>query len=392
MTYVLDENLKEFATEIQWKRLQALARHGSERKAAESLGIHRSLIGRAKKQVNKRAARSGYAPSHDLKNPVPDGFKMKGYSILRDAQTGAAKLIWEKAEQTKEDQLGIIKQAVESLCQDIEPCIPSKSPTDTYSHLCNVYTISDFHMGMLAWHREGGNDWDIKIAKEVLMGCFKEMINSSPNAETAIINQLGDFLHSDGILPITPTSGHILDQDGRFSKIVSATVQCLRAVVDLALTKHMRVHVVMAEGNHDITSSIWLRHMFKCLYENEPRVTIDDSDLPYYAYQHGQTSLFFHHGHLKKMQQLPGFFAAQFPKVWGDTLHRYAHTGHLHHKSRIDEKEDSGITLIQHPTLSGRDAYSARHGFHSGRRAISYTYHDKYGEVCSSIVTPEMLQ
>jgi hypothetical protein len=88
--------------------------------------------------------------------------------------------------------------------------------------------------------------------------------------------------------------------------------------------KHEKVVVLMAEGNHDMASSVWLRVMFRALYENEPRVEVIDSELPYYCHQHGKTMLAFHHGHLKKNDQLPLLFASQYPEVWGATTKRYA--------------------------------------------------------------------
>jgi DNA repair exonuclease SbcCD nuclease subunit len=191
------------------------------------------------------------------------------------------------------------------------------------------------------------------------------------------------------MLPVTPTNGHILDQDGRFSKIVGAALRVLRRIVDFALERHEQVVVLMAEGNHDLASSIWLRAMFKALYENEPRVKVIESELPYYVHQHGETLVAFHHGHMKRNDALPIFFAAQFPKVWGATTKRYAHTGHRHH---VEEKEHSGMTVIQHPTIAARDAYAARGGWLSERAAVAITYHSRFGQVARTIVTPDMFE
>jgi hypothetical protein len=188
--------------------------------------------------------------------------------------------------------------------------------------------------------------------------------------------------------PVTPTSGHILDQDGRFSKIVQAAIRVLRQIVEMALAKHRHVFVLMAEGNHDMASSVWLRCMFKALYEREPRITVIESELPYYVHQHGATMLCFHHGHMKKNDDLPLLFAAQFPAIWGATSKRYCHTGHRHHHQ---EKEHSGMTVIQHPTLAARDAYAARGGWVAERQATAMTFHDQYGLVARNTVTPEML-
>jgi hypothetical protein len=98
--------------------------------------------------------------------------------------------------------------------------------------------------------------------------------------------------------------------------------------------------------------------------------------------------LAFHHGHLKKNDQLPILFAAQFPKVWGETTKRYAHCGHRHH---AEEKEHSGLTVIQHPTLAARDAYASRGGWIAERQVTAITYHSEYGQVARVTVTPEMV-
>jgi hypothetical protein len=163
----------------------------------------------------------------------------------------------------------------------------------------------------------------------------------------------------------------------------------LRRLVDFALLKHETVHIIMAEVNHDMASSVWLRHMFKAIYENEPRVTVNDSEIPYYVEQHGTVMLAFHHGHMKKMDGLPLMFAAQFPLIWGATTKRYCHTGHRHH---VEEKEHSGMKVIQHPTLAARDAYAARGGWLSEREATAITYHKEFGQVARVTVTPEMME
>ena len=389
MPFKLDPNLKPYATPSQWAKLEALQEHGTERAAAEALKIDKGNFSQAKKAVFTKAARQGYAPDHDMIHAVPEGFMVKGTSTLYDSVTGEPKIQWVKTQVDRERQLEFLKEAVAALSDDIPRARPVPAPDKSLKSLCNLYTITDFHMGMLAWHREGGADWDIKIAEKVLNGCFAAMVAGAPASEHCVIAQLGDFLHSDGLSSITPMSGHVLDQDGRFPKIVNATIGALRNVVDMALVRHRTVHVIMAEGNHDMASSVWLRQMFAVLYEKEPRVTVDQSPLPYYVRRHGKTMLAFHHGHLKKPDALPMMFAAQFPAEWGATTHRYGHSGHQHH---VYTKEGHGMTVTQHPTLAARDAYASRGGWHSDRQALCITYHDKYGQVASNHVTPEMLE
>jgi hypothetical protein len=367
--------------------LDAVAAHGSNQKAAAALGVTRRTVDKAMVLLRQNAALRGYAPGHDMTRTVPEGFKVRGVSTYYNAE-GKAAGQWVKSSADDEQRAAAQQAALEAMAEELPRVAPMRGPIHTVAELCNLYTLTDSHVGALMWHKEGGNDWDLKIAERTLIGCFEHMVKNSPDAAVGFVNQLGDFLHWDGLAPVTPTSGHIVDADGRFSKMVAVSIRILRHVIDFALTKHDKVVVLLAEGNHDLSSSVWLRHMFKALYENEPRIEVIDSELPYYTYQHGETMLAFHHGHLKKNDALPLLFASQFPKVWGNTTKRYAHTGHRHH---VEVKEHSGMLVHQHSTLAARDAYAARGGWISERQVESITYHSQWGRVAANVVTPEML-
>ena len=383
-----DAQMASFATVRDLEYLEAMEKYGGIAKAAKALNVHRKTIHLAIDRLKKRAAIAGYSPEHDMTHPVPDGFKVRGVSTYYN-NDGKAVGQWVKSGIDDSRQKEIIKEIVDGMCEQVPRADVTMPPLGTHDNLCTVYTLTDSHVGMLAWHKEGGEDWDLSIAERTLVGCFEQMVKSSPDASTCVVAQLGDFLHYDSALSaVTPQSGHSLDADGRMPKMVKTAIRILRTVVDRALQKHQTVVLLLAEGNHDISSSVWLRAMFQALYENEPRIKVIDSELPYYVYQHGQTMIAWHHGHLSKNNSLPILFASQFPKVWGNTVKRYAHVGHRHH---VEEKEHSGMTVIQHSTLAARDAYASRGGWMSERHVTSITYSDKYGQVARNTVTPEML-
>lgn len=385
---MIDEGLKRFATPHQLRVLEALEKHHTQRAAAEALGMAHGSVGDAMQALKKKAARYGYSPEHYMTKPVPDGYKAKGVSSYFDAD-GKLRGQWVKSSIDEERQRQIMEEAFSAFSQELPRLPPVTAPIDTNAALCNLIVFTDYHLGMLAWEKEGGSNWDVKIAESLLLASFLNMVDRAPNAQKCVLTIQGDFLHSDGLLPLTPAHKHVLDTDGRFSKIVAAAIRVLRKLLDHSLTRYQSVHLVICEGNHDEASSMWLRHMFAALYENEPRLTVNDSELPFYAYRHGETMLAFHHGHKVKNSDLPMLFAAQFPKMWGETTKRYAHTGHRHH---VDEKEYSGMTITQHPTLSARDAYSARGGWISERAAVTVTYHEKFGQVSRTISVPEMFE
>ena len=388
--YVLDERLREYATDTQWSYLQALAAHGSQREAAKKLGKDQKTIWAAKRAVEKKAAIRGYAPDHGWQHPTPEGYKIKGMSTLRDAQTGEARLIWEKsvADEDKRDEAR--QAALSAMLEELPK--PERVKKEKHHRLedhLNQYTITDFHLGMLAWGEEAGEDYDTKIAEELLVNWFAAALQQSPKAKVGILAQLGDFLHWDGMDAVTPESRHVLDADTRFQNVVRVAIRVLRQVVNMMRAKYETVHIIMADANHDPASGIWLREMFAAMYEGDDGVTVDTSPDTYYCYSWGDTSLFYHHGHKKRGPNVAAVFAQKFRDVWGNSKHAYAHTGHLHH-TKVDESNNL-MVVEQHRTLAAKDAYASRGGWMAGRSASVITYRKEHGEVGRVTLTPEMV-
>jgi hypothetical protein len=381
------EQFRHLATETQLRYLDAVKEHGNRQLASLALGLNKGAISERLLCLERKAARLGEAPGH-FESGVAPGYLMGKVTVQRGAD-GAVERTWERQSPDSELQKAALDQAVKAMADDLPRVDRQPIPPPCDINLLNLYTLTDCHVGMLAWHKEGGADWDLRIAEETLVGAFRHMVMRSPPAEVAIVNQLGDFLHFDGLEAVTPTNRHALDADGRFGKITRVAVRILRQVINIALANHQRVHVVCAEGNHDLASSTWLAVLLDAVYENEPRVTIEGSPLPFYRYRHGKTLLGFHHGHTKDRASLPLLFAQQFRQDWGQTEHTYIHTGHRHH---MDEKDSMGVRLVQHATLAARDAYAARHGYHAARQAFAITYHSEFGEWGRATITPEMLK
>ena len=380
------ESLLPFAkTESQKAAIEAYIKHGTQRKSAASLKIHRTTFQDRIRAVENNAAKQGWSPEHDMTKPTPEGYHLKGTSTLYD-EDGSIKVQWVKTDKDKEFELEIAQALYREMSQTVKRLPAIQEPNQCDSDLLNFYPITDAHVGMLAWHREGGRDWDISIAEEVITDAFRRAVSRSDKAERCVIGQLGDFLHFDGFDPVTPASRHILDADSRFPKLVSASIRIHRALIDEALRKHKQVHLIVCEGNHDPASSVWIRELLMALYEKEDRLTIDDSPLPYYAYQHGKTMLGFHHGHLKRQEALPAYFAAQEAKMWGATEFRYAHCGHLHSEK---SEESGGMHVTRHSTIAAQDAYASRHGYTSQSKMVATTYHKEFGKWSSVDIIPK---
>lgn len=343
--------------------------------AGMNYGPFRDVI----KRIEMKAAKSGYAPDHDMKQTCPDGFLVKGVSTLYD-QEGNPKIQWVKTERDNERRAEMMAEAIKAMCDDM-PALPAVPLLDTLNinpDLMAIYPLGDPHIGMLAWAEETGQDWDLKIAESKMCGVFHRLVFASPPCERAVIVNLGDFFHTDNMDGTTSRSGHSLDTDGRYAKMVQVGVKIIRQMVDSCLMRHKHVEIINAVGNHDDTGALFLSVCLANLYEDEPRVTVQDLPAPFHYFRWG-TSLFgVHHGHTCKAANLPLVMATDQAKLWGDTEFRTWLTGHIHHDTR---KEYAGCDVESFRTLSAKDAYATWGGYRARQDSKCLVIHKDYGEV-----------
>lgn len=381
-------SLLEYCTTDRQRQIVELYEQGlGYTKIAKELGLSTRWNARdAVRLVKARAATQGYSPNHDMVHTVPDGFKLKGVSTYYNDE-GKPVGQWVKSQADQARQAELLLEAIERAQEGIPRFTPTPKPDRTHEDLLSLLTITDFHLGMYAWEAETGDAWDVDIAKQTFLDSIHKMVTACPRSEVGMLCQLGDFLHWDGMLAITPTSSHILDADTRYGKLVELAMYVMCEAVDIMLKHFGKVVIVSAEGNHDISGSIWLRKHIKHVFGDDERVEVIDNEYPFYAYLWGETMLGFHHGHKVKLANLHKLFASEprFRQMWGSATQTYIHVGHYHHEKLV---EDGGAIAEQHPTLSGRDAYAARGGWVSRRGAKVITYHKIDGEVARITVRP----
>ena len=381
------ESLIEFCSTDHQRSIVTLRSQGlTAREVGEEVGITERRVLSTCRRVKDNAAKQGYSPDHDMVHTVPNGYKVKGTSTLY--KDGEPVIQWVKSDIDNQRQLELMREAIEAFNEEIKPEPLTKKPEPKKSELANLYVITDYHAGMLAWHEETGADWDLQIAEDTLVKWFAQAIKQSPQADVAVFAQLGDFLHFDSLEAVTPASRHILDADTRFQKLVRTVIRVIRRVVRMLLEKYPSVHIKWCDANHDPASSAWMREFLMALYDKEPRIEVDNSADTYYCFEWGKTALFFHHGHKRKVANVDTVFAAKFREVFGRTEHAYAHMGHYH---SIDIKETNLMLVTQHRTLAAPDAYASRGGWMSGREAQVITYHKEYGQVGSQTISYKMI-
>jgi hypothetical protein len=360
-------------------------RNGSGRGRC-TVGRHSFVIRPQDEPDETLAAARGWSPEHQMVHPAAPGFNVKGTSTLyREDGTVAAQ--WVKTTADAQAREAALVAAVEAMAADLPRVRARKAKGAWRTDLLTVYPIGDPHLGMLSWPDETGEDWNLDIARQVHADAMAALVEAAPRTETAVVVNLGDALHFDSMEAKTPRSGHLLDADGRYAKIIDVAITTMRQCIESALAKHKRVHVICVPGNHDETGGLWLARLLAIAYEREPRVTVDTSPGVFAYYRFGKVLLGVHHGHTCKPDKLPGVMAADRAKDWGEAEHRHWLTGHVHHESR---KEYAGVTVESFGTLAARDAYATNGGWRSGRSMQAIVYHVEHGEVARSRVSAAM--
>jgi hypothetical protein len=342
--------------------------------AARKLGIPRTTL------LSRLESAARYGLDGSVPREMPEGQIVKSTSTLYrlDPETGAEQVMqWVK---TKEDpNFARLHDAILEAFDGYKghSRLPPP-PAYINADLLALYALADAHLGLYAWGEEAGQDFDVETACDVLRRVMAELVSTTPPAETAVVLNLGDFFHSDNQENRTARSGHALDVDTRYARVLSFGVQLMVEVIELALQRHKRVVVRNLRGNHDDHSSIALTAAMGAFFHNNPRVVVDACPAAHWTYRHGATLLGATHGDtLKKPEQMAMLLAAANPEDWGNSRHRYYHYGHVHHASA---KEVGGVLVESHRTLAAKDAWHAAAGYFSGRAMSSVTYHCQHGE------------
>ena len=352
-----------------------MSQHETRTAAAEAMGVSRQLFSYYLR-VHNEMVLSGDVPEINLHEKIPSPMQLSGVSyLLKTGATDNPVLQWVKTKvKTVPDTADLMEFA--SQVNAYTPAYSSKPWVTTDDQLLTQYTITDLHVGMYSWHEETGNDWDLHICTKTVLNAMTDLTWRSPNSKIALLLQNGDFFHYDSNTPVTPTNNHNLSADGRFLKMYRTGVQIMIESITMLLAKHEQVQVVIGRGNHDIITSQVLRETIRAVYANEPRVEVIGGANPFYCITHGQCMIAAHHGDLKKKINLPAHFASHFAKEWGNSRHRYIHTGHFHQLSVNDVQ---GCTVYQHPTIAAADDYAAHKFDKTKREMAAITYHEDKG-------------
>lgn len=364
--------------EQKLEAVQAVEKHGSITAAAEALGLPRTTLGHR----YRMGVKAGLDDA--IVHPVPSGHALKGVSTLYDG-AGQVTAQWVK---TRADQPSIdeiiesIQGAFDTYAGSAGLGIRAEGEEALSEENCvTIYPLPDWHVGLLSWRKETGEDWDLPIAKQRITEAMTALVARSPRSKHAVVLGLGDLLHSDGYDNMTPKSKHLLDVDGRWPKVLKLSTELIIHTIELALARHDTVLVRILPGNHDLESAIAVAYGLSLYYKGHDRVAIDDSPGYFWWWVWGKNLLGATHGDRAKMKDLPILMATKNAEAWGQSKFRHIFTGHIHMQTGI---EVSGVLVESFRTPVAPDSYHSGMGYSSGRTVTSITYHKEDGEISRS--------
>jgi hypothetical protein len=339
---------------------EALTEHGTKAQAARHLGIPVTTFkGRLDAEL---AGRVPFVATHK--------------STLTDMRTGQTVLEWVKSSAARDSHTKAICDAIEGL-QLPERKIGAPKASNLEYDVVPWVIIGDGHIGMLAHEAETGANFDIKIGVREICAAADGLIDQAPDCERMVIEDVGDLSHYENFAGVTEASGHALDFDSRFPKMVDALIEVMCYIIDRALEKAQTVDFIASQGNHSRTNDIWMARLIRKLYGHTGRVNVLNNDSPLICYRMGKTLVLCHHGDKMKPATLAGVMQSDFAVDWGETEFRYIDGGHVHHSSR---KEMAGCRHESFNNLAPRDKYANDGGWRS-RQSMNLVLRSRtYGE------------
>jgi hypothetical protein len=382
--------LLKFCDKVQAENVNAYFDNNMNYSAAgRALGKNRKAIERTVKRAEKRAASQNVNETDGESKRVLPGniIKRRSTNYKSDGSIGQQ---WVIEEPEKQAQIELIREIMIDLLEDVKPINPTNYPIKiTDDDLQVIIPIGDAHVGCLVWGEECGADYDLTIAETIHKKAVDMLIEQTPNASSCTIIDLGDFMHSDNQEGVTSRSGHSLDMDGRYHKVIRCAMRITLYYIEQALKKFKHVTYRPEIGNHNDTGAIWMQELLSVLYANEPRVTIGNDAGNVFYWQHGRCYFMSHHGHQIKGDRLYQLFAKKIMDEHIKTTFRKIYCGHVHHKS---VNENAICEIETYRTLAAKDAFSSGAGYHAARGITAETWHKVYGEMSKVCVNIPMIE
>lgn len=358
-------------TQKEQEAIDAVAKYGSQRKAAKALGI-------AKSTLQDRLNRATSVTEALTPAEVPSGMRMTKTTVQYDA-AGNPVQEWRRLSPEQEALEGFVNSLIDRVpLSGVAKSVKAKPDTGKLLEVC----IPDPHIGMYAWaDMTGDKAYDVSIAKDMVLDAVACAVSSpKQDPEMIMLGFLGDIMHSDNRSGLTEKSGNVLDVDGRYQRVLDYTEQTITRSVDLCLKRTPKVVLRVIPGNHDWHTSVCMARIMRAYYRDTDRVEVLVSPRPRNVYVWGKVMIGHAHGDLVKVGDWPKIIPSEFAQEWAATKYRYMHLGHIH-KSKsmcpVEVDGQTGLTVEFLRAICPPDAWHCENGYVGSLRGADSFLYDK---------------
>ena len=252
------------------------------------------------------------------------------------------------------------------------------------------WTLADAHYGMLAWGEECGEDYDLNIARELILDSASDIFRRSGKVKETVLVLMGDNFHADSTENQTRKSHHSLDVDSRYPKIIMSGVDTFASAIETCLRYSEKVKVIVLYGNHDESSSMTLPIILHYYFLKNKRVIIDLGKSKNRFHFWGANATIYAHGDTTKPDRL---CAELMQYIATNDMYgmRFFHAKQAHlHKEEI--MDINGVVFERVPSPVAKDSFASAGSYGSRRATVATMYHKNYGEEDRYTITPLSLK
>lgn len=243
---------------------------------------------------------------------------------------------------------------------DIEPVICRTIDEKLHSDKMLEISPIELHLGKMAFVGESGQDYELAIARKRFEKIFRDIVayQKEEKCGKCLLVIGSDFFNSesDGCTSVhkIPQANvapyKILMQEG-FSMYASAIEQ-IRNMFD-------SIEVVLCAGNHARSMEFFLYFALQQYFKNDFNITFRSDYKETQAVKFGNCAIFFNHGDYELKRTIKSI-PAEFYDIWGKTLYRELHLGHMHKEMAVDDDGGMITRRIGAPTATDTWHYQNR--------------------------------
>lgn len=219
----------------------------------------------------------------------------------------------------------------------------------------------ELHLGKLAFDSVSGQNYNSDVAQERFYKILSEVVEQQEveKCDTCLICVGNDFFNSDTV-GNTTTKGTQQFNDVNWKIMFSLGLDMYTRFIMTLRDKFNHIEVRLQQGNHDYMSSFYLYTALQCYFKDDDIIKFSDEIKDVQCFNWGKCAIFFTHGDTN-LKRLIKSIPAEFYDVWGKTIYRELHLGHLHSEIVVDDQ--SGLITRRVGSPTGTDAWHYQERF-----------------------------